>query len=349
MWANGATCCQPWNNGAVPVNDAVFGGTAGTVSVTGTINVHHINFTTTGYSFTGGTLSLQGVTPTITANGGVTATIGSVFAGTQGLAKGGAGTIVLAGANTYSGGTTIGAGTLQVGSGSTAGALGSGAVLNNGTLVFNRSNALTVANAIGGTGSVVKMGAGTTTFTGTNTYSGTTTITTGILQVGSGGVVGTLGTGAVVNNATLSFNRSDALTVANDVSGTGSVSKAGAGTTILTGANSYAGTTTITAGTLQVGDGGTTGTLGSGAVVNSGDALLQQKRCAHRWRTSISGAGAVRQMGAGTTVLTGANTYTGTTTISAGTCRSAMAARPARSARARSSTTPRWCSTGATR
>jgi autotransporter-associated beta strand protein len=122
VWANGVTCCQPWNNGAVPVNDAVFGGIAGTVSVTGTINVHHINFTTTGYNFTGGTLSLQGATPTITANGGVTATIASVFAGTQGLAKGGAGTIVLAGANTYSGGTTIGAGTLQVGSRSTAGA-----------------------------------------------------------------------------------------------------------------------------------------------------------------------------------------------------------------------------------
>ena len=97
MWASGATCCQPWTNGAVPVNDAVFGGTAGTVTVSGTINVHHINFNTTGYNFTGGTLSLQGVTPTITANGGVTATIASVFAGTAGLGKAGAGTIVLTG------------------------------------------------------------------------------------------------------------------------------------------------------------------------------------------------------------------------------------------------------------
>ena len=125
VWASGAICCQPWNNGAAPTNDAVFGGTAGTVTVSGTINVHHINFNTTGYNFTGGTLRLQGVTPTITANGGVTATIGSVFAGTAGLGKAGAGTIVLTGASTYSGGTTIGSGTLQVGSGGTAGTLGS--------------------------------------------------------------------------------------------------------------------------------------------------------------------------------------------------------------------------------
>ena len=63
------------------------GAPPGTVTVSGTINVHHINFNTTGYNFTGGTLRLQGVTPTITANGGVTATVASVFAGTAGLGK----------------------------------------------------------------------------------------------------------------------------------------------------------------------------------------------------------------------------------------------------------------------
>ena len=58
------------------------------------------------------------------------------------------------------------------------------------------------------------------------------------------------------------FNRSDTLTYGGVVSGTGSLTQAGPGTTILTGANSYTGTTTISAGTLQIGNGGTTGTTG---------------------------------------------------------------------------------------
>jgi fibronectin-binding autotransporter adhesin len=318
VWANGATCCQPWNNTAAPTNDAVFGGTAGTVTVSGTINVHHILFNTSGYNFTGGTLTLQGVTPTITANAGVTTTLGSVIAGTVGLGKAGAGTTILTGTNTYSGGTTIGAGTLQIGNGGTAGTLGSGAVLNTGSLVFNRSNALSVANAIGGTGAVTQSGAGTTTLTGGNTYTGTTTISAGTLQIGGGGTVGTLGTGDVVNNATLSFNRSDTLAVANAISGSGNLSKAGAGTTILTGSNSYAGTTTISAGTLQVGDGGSTGAIGGGAVVNNA-ALSFNRSDVITVANAISGSGRIEQAGAGTTVLTGANAYTGTTTISAGT------------------------------
>ena len=49
----------------------------------------------------------------------------------------------------------------------------------------------------------------------------------------------------------LSFDRGDALTVANDISGTGAVTKLGAGTTTLTGSNSYSGNTTVNSGTLE--------------------------------------------------------------------------------------------------
>ena len=55
----------------------------------------------------------------------------------------------------------------------------------------------------------------------------------------------------VVDNAALIFNRSDALTYAGVISGTGSLTKSGGGTLTLTGASTYAGGTTITAGTLQ--------------------------------------------------------------------------------------------------
>ena len=122
----------------------------------------------------------------------------------------------------------------------------------------------------------------------------------------------------MVDNATLAFNRSDALTVANDISGTGALSQVGAGTTILTGTNTYTGGTTISAGTLQVGNGGTTGTLGSGAVVDNA-TLAFNRSDAVTYAGVISGTGALTQAGAGTTILTGSNSYTGGTTISAGT------------------------------
>ena len=114
---------------------------------------------------------------------------------------------------------------MQVGSGGTTGVLGTGDITNNAALVINRSNAVTFGQAIGGTGTLTKLGAGTTTLTGANTYSGVTTISAGVLQVGSGGTAGTLGSGSVTNNAGLSFNRSDAITIANNIAGTGTLTK----------------------------------------------------------------------------------------------------------------------------
>ena len=118
---------------------------------------------------------------------------------------------------------------MSVGAGGATGALGTGAVINNAALQFNRTGALTVANAISGSGAVNQVGTSTTSLTGANTYSGTTTISAGILSVGAGGTTGTLGTGAVVNNGTLQINRSDAITVANTISGTGALTKLAAG------------------------------------------------------------------------------------------------------------------------
>lgn len=133
---------------------------------------------------------------------------------------------------------------------------GTGAVTNNADLVFDSTAATTVPNDIGGSGTLTKQGSGTLTLTGANSYSGTTTVSAGRLQVGNGGTAGTLGSGAVTNDATLTFDRSDATTVPNPINGTGSLTQQGSGTLTLTGQNTYSGLTRVTGGTLALGSSG---------------------------------------------------------------------------------------------
>ena len=211
--------------------------------------------------------------------------------------------VILAADQTYGGATVISAGSLTVGAGGTTGTLGSGAVTDNASLIFNRSNAMVVGNSISGTGSVTISGAGQTVFTGTNTYSGTTTISAGILEIGASSTTGSLGSGNVINNADLRFNRSNAMTVANAISGTGTVYKASSGTTTLSGNNGYSGTTTISQGTLEVTANNALGTTAGITSVVSG-ATLQLTNVNYSTAepvsingTGFSGAGALRNSG----------------------------------------------------
>lgn len=112
----------------------------------------------------------------------LTTTISRVISGAMNLIKYGSGTMIVTGANTYTGTTTIAAGTLQIGAGGTAGSLPSGAITNNGNLVFNRSDAVTWSNAISGTGNLTKAsGSGTLTLSGNNTFNGAVTVSSGTL------------------------------------------------------------------------------------------------------------------------------------------------------------------------
>src|SRR5690606_37431968 len=131
------------------------------------------------------------------------------------------------------------------------GSVASATINNFGMLGFNRSDAITYGGAIVGTGSLLQAGTGTTILTGTNSYSGGTTIGAGTLQLGNGGATGSI-IGNVANEGTFFFNRNNGFTVGGVISGGGTVTQDGSGTTILTGINSYAGGTTINAGTLQV-------------------------------------------------------------------------------------------------
>ena len=176
------------------------------------------------------------------------------------LTKNGTGTLVLATvANDYGGGTVIANGSLQIGDGSTGGtAIGGGPVTNNAALVFYQPDNSSVIGNIAGTGSLYQQGANssaTLTLLGNNSYSGLTTVDTGSLQVGNGGLTGTLGTNAVLltNASTLVINRAGTLTLANGISGNGALTFAGGGTVTLAGVNIYSNNTTIANGTVKLG------------------------------------------------------------------------------------------------
>ena len=96
------------------------------------------------------------------------------------------GTTVFNTNQTYTGTTTIAAGTLQLGVGGTTGGISSSSdIVNNGTLDVNRSNGITLGN-ISGTGTLSKRGGGTLTLIGDATFS-SVSVTGGGLQIGNGG------------------------------------------------------------------------------------------------------------------------------------------------------------------
>ena len=304
-----------WQNGF-----AIFEGTAGTVTLGANISFIGMQFITDGYTITApGSQTLIAAPGTIIrVDSGVRATIAApiVDGSTPGsLTKTDLGTLILTGTNTYSGGTTISAGTLQLGNGGTSGSI-LGNVIDNGVFAINRSDTFSFGGLVSGTGTFQQLGTGTTILTGTNTYSGGTTISGGTLQLGKGGTSGSI-LDNVVDNGVFAINRSDTFSFGGLISGTGTFQQLGTGTTILTGTSTYGGGTTISAGTLQLGNGGTSGSI-LGNVVDNGVFAINRSD-AYTFAGNISGTGAFQQLGTGVTILTGANTYTGGTTISAGT------------------------------
>ncbi|HVJ02212.1 MAG TPA: autotransporter-associated beta strand repeat-containing protein, partial [Sphingomonas sp.] len=256
-----------------------------------------------------------GTFETATATGAATTLqIDGPIGGAGGLFKAGAGTLLLTADGVWRGGTTISAGALQLGNGGLTGGL-LGLVENNGALVVNRSNQFILFGRISGTGSLEQAGGGTTILTADNTYTGGTTISAGTLQIGNGGTTGHV-IGDIVDNGTLVINRSDTKLTPGVISGTGQLIQAGTGTTVLQADNSYTGGTTIAAGTLQLGDGGTAGSV-VGDIVDNG-RLVFNRSDEVTYSGVITGTGSIEQAGPGKTILTAFSYYTGGTTVSSG-------------------------------
>ena len=252
----------------------------------------------------GVTLDLGANTVTTNVGVGRELSLAGVVTGAGGITKTGVGTIILSGTNTYTGATTVNAGTVQVGSAQalgvnsntkvsngllkldgnsiTVGGL-SGAGTNDGSdaVVNDNASAVTLTvgggdasgsfggviadGAAGGALSLTKTGTGTQTLSGSNSYTGATTISAGTLQLDG---AGTVGTGDTVNDGTLVINKTAAYSYAGDISGTGALTKSNTGTQTLSGASTYTGATTVNAGTLNL-----TGSLTSAVTVADGATL----------------------------------------------------------------------------
>ncbi|HBV6997877.1 TPA: autotransporter outer membrane beta-barrel domain-containing protein [Citrobacter freundii] len=267
---------------------AVFQGEAGNVTVDnskGDVIISGAQFATDGYRVGGEAITTDTANTLIRVGDGTvdgasyTATIDSVIRGTGGLNKGDLGTLILTGDNTYSGGTTITSGTLQVAGDTNLGAADTGITFNGGTLkygeAFDTARQVTLESGGGtfdtnghdvsllteveGNGQLTKTGKGSLTLTLDNTYTGGTTIEQGVLQLGNGGDIGSI-QGDVVDNGVLNVNRGDTLALTGNISGKGQLHQIGSGITELQGENSYSGATLIANGVLQAGN---TNTLSS--------------------------------------------------------------------------------------
>lgn len=319
----------------------------GDVVVNGTLDLNAKTDTINGLTGAGtidnalagtGTLTIGGANATSTFNGLIKNTTG-----TTAITKTGTGTLTLTHANTHSGLTTIAqnGGTLVI---TDPAALGTGPVTiakngtNSGTLALQLTGTNTLTNTFNGFQSSTAFDGGGAA--GIRNVSGNNKITSNLTLTATGGngitVQSDSGDGNFLElSGTISSTVNDNFRVFNfGGTGDGLVSgpivnglptaafpckKDGSGTWTFTGTNTYTGSTTILQGTLRIGNGGTSGTLGAGGGVANNGTLAFNRSDALAVPNVISGTGSVVQSGGGVTTLSAENTYTGDTVVSAGT------------------------------
>ena len=260
-------------------------------------------------------------------------TVSAPLSGSGGLQQIGSGTTILSGTNTFSGSTTVSAGELEFNAFTTT--------MPSSSITVNAGAAVAAGPAyISGSGSSTPLGSdflplitpastGTVALTadssenldfsssgfnftglslgaiGTATYSGTLTPNGTTYRLGGGG-----GTLIYANSLPDAAAGSTALNVVSP------------GTVVLASNNTYTGPTTIAAGaTLQIGNAGSTGSLGTNYVLNNGTLAFNFSSTTQTVGNPISGTGSVTQAGSGILTLTAANSYSGPTVISSGTLR----------------------------
>jgi autotransporter-associated beta strand protein len=316
------------------------------------------------FTFTGGSdLNLGTAAVTLTASSQITAsshnlTIGGIISGNFDLTKAGTGgTLTLSGANTYSGTTTLNAGTLQLGNSlalqSSLLTIGTGtlSLRSDSDTTFSTSGTIAIKSGTSPTIDVGHVTGGNLNHTltlGNFKFNGTSTLN--LTDTSADGYTAALGAGDLVNTRSTINSSANSSFISLSASGTtrtNTIFFTGTGTVtvgtinddpvatagnfeavnmnnangnlILTGASTYTGPTAIVAGTLTIGGAGQLGSGSYSANIGNGGAFIYNSSAAQILSGVISGIGTMTKSASGTLTLSGANTYTGNTTISGGT------------------------------
>ena len=290
-----------------------------TTVLTATSNTSTVDYTTnpaTDPGYSGGTLQLTGVAGATNSLAINAASSGVLDLGgnTMSFASGG---LLMTGSGAY---------TIQNGQ---IGASGAELIVNN-----LGSGVLTLSGSVGGGAGSLTVGGGAVALTGANSYTGGTNISGGLVNInadaalgGSSGTVNFAGNGTLqagANNIALVSTRpltiasgatgtidtqSNTMTINGIISGGGGLAKAGSGLLTLTNANTYGGPTTVNGGTLQVGNGGSTGSLASTVFMVSPNATLAYNVSSGYTATPMAVAGNLSYTSTGILGLNG--TYSG--------------------------------------
>ncbi|MCL4204010.1 MAG: autotransporter-associated beta strand repeat-containing protein, partial [Pirellulaceae bacterium] len=315
-----------------------------------------ISFGSLDDSVTNATLNLNGIMLTIGTNNTSTQ-FDSAIGGTGSLTKTGAGTLILTGVNSYAGSTTVAEGIFEVTGSGRIQSTSTIAVATDATFRYAPSAAHTFNRTISGDGTLrLQYGGGDSYLVQSNlgNFHGQVIVESGSGWIRPSGSFSSqtarfhLNGGARVNlngnlvwgqfsgdaGALLGSSGGGARTLTfghlnTDATYAGTVNsvpisfvKVGSGTQIFTQnlnrtSGSGTGTTTIQAGAIQVGNGGTSGDLGGG-VINNGASLIFNRSNDSTVGNTIAGNGTMTKTGAGTLTLTGDNSYSGGTTIAGG-------------------------------
>jgi fibronectin-binding autotransporter adhesin len=286
-----------------------------------------------GINFSGGTLQFNNYNSTLNASAflnkanlnlgaaaGAASSLGSVIGGTSALTFAGPGTLILSGANTYSGGTTLSAGTLKVSADGNLGAVPGSPTTNltfaGGTLAATASftlnvkrnivlnspggsfdvasgQTLTIAGIISGSSTLTEVDTGTLTLSGANTYTGATNIQNGTLALAATGALPS-GTAVTLGSGTTS----GILDLGGNAATVSGLATSGTGTSDIIASSSTSANTTLTF-------------AGGSNPASTFSGIIQD---------SVNGGtkNIALTVTSGSLVLSGANTYTGGTNINGG-------------------------------